>query len=130
MTSAKAASTDAPAGVVSLDAERVRRHMEGFDRFAEAMEGTLAWFITMQQQVEQLQQQFGLQAITVLEGHEETRINYPVLEYPVKVKSFNLDKTPDVGGTLLGIKGQYLLFDTGVINIRKYGGYHLTLSLE
>ncbi|MEE9397603.1 MAG: DUF2797 domain-containing protein, partial [Methylococcales bacterium] len=29
-------------------------------------------------------------------------------------------------GTLMGIKGQYLIFDTGVINIRKYGGYSLT----
>ena len=43
------------------------------------------------------------------------------------MKSFNLDKTPEVGGTLQGIKGQYLIFDTGVINVRKYGGYHLTL---
>jgi hypothetical protein len=34
-----------------------------------------------------------------------------------------------VGGTLMGIKGQYLIFDTGVINIRKYGGYSLSLSL-
>ena len=31
-------------------------------------------------------------------------------------------------GTLLGIKGQYLIFDTGVINLRKYGGYDLTLK--
>jgi hypothetical protein len=28
----------------------------------------------------------------------------------------------------MGIKGQYLIFDTGVINMRKYGGY--TLSLQ
>jgi hypothetical protein len=46
------------------------------------------------------------------------------------VKSFNLDKTPSVGGTLMGIKGQYLIFDTGVINMRKYGGYQLSLTLN
>lgn len=77
-----------------------------------------------------LQQQHGLQAISVLEQAPETRISYPVLEYPEKVKSFNLDKTPGVGGTLMGIKGQYLIFDSGVINMRKYGGYHLTLTLH
>jgi hypothetical protein len=80
--------------------------------------------------IEALQQQFGLQAITVLAGEPETRISYPVMEYPVKVKSFNLDKTPRVGGTLLGIKGQYLIFDTGVINIRKYGGYQLSITVN
>lgn len=77
-----------------------------------------------------LQQQHGLQAIAVLEQAPETTISYPVLEYPEKVKSFNLDKTPGVGGTLMGIKGQYLIFDSGVINMRKYGGYHLTLTLH
>lgn len=77
-----------------------------------------------------LQQQYGLQAVTVLEDEPETRITYPVLEYPAKVKSFNLDKTPSVGGTLMGIKGQYLIFDTGVINMRKYGGYQLTATLN
>lgn len=80
--------------------------------------------------IEDLQRSRGLQAITVLEGEAETRIRYPVLEYPEKVKSFNLDKTPSVGGTLVGIKGQYLIFDTGVINIRKFGGYQLSMSLN
>jgi len=80
--------------------------------------------------IEQLRQQQGLQAITVLEGEPQTCISYPVLEYPVKVKSFNLDKTPGVRGTLMGIKGQYLIFDTGVINMRKYGGYQLSLTLN
>ena len=77
-----------------------------------------------------LQQSQGLQAITVLEAEPETRISYPVMEYPTKVKSFNLHKTPSVEGTLTGIKGQYLIFDTGVINIRKYGGYQLSLTLN
>ncbi|MEP1472423.1 MAG: DUF2797 domain-containing protein [Halieaceae bacterium] len=78
-------------------------------------------------EISALQTAHGLQAITVLDGQEETHIRFPVLEYPTKVKSFNLDKTPTIEGTLMGIKGQYLIFDTGVINIRKYGGYHLSL---
>ena len=44
--------------------------------------------------------------------------------------AFNLDKTPVVGGTLMGIKGQYLIFDGGVINMRKYGGYQVAVSLQ
>ena len=79
-------------------------------------------------EIDEVRQQFGLQAITVLEEQPQTLIQYPVLQYPVKVKSFNLDKTPVVGGTLLGIKGQYLIFDAGVINMRKYGGYQLSLT--
>jgi hypothetical protein len=56
------------------------------------------------------------------------RMKYPVLEYPQKITSFNLDKNPIVEGTLQGIKGQYLIFDTGVINMRKYAGYLVELS--
>ncbi|MGB1141023.1 MAG: DUF2797 domain-containing protein [Halioglobus sp.] len=74
-----------------------------------------------------LWQEHGLQSVTELPDEDDIHIRYPVLEYPQKVKSFNLDKTPEVGGTLQGIKGQYLIFDTGVINIRKYGGYNLSL---
>ncbi|MCB1689145.1 MAG: DUF2797 domain-containing protein [Halioglobus sp.] len=70
----------------------------------------------------------GLQAITELPNETDVVISYPVLEYPAKVKSLNLDKTPVIGGTLIGIKGQYLMFDTGVINMRKYGGYNVSLQ--
>ena len=57
-----------------------------------------------------------------------TSIEFPVEEYPVKVTSFNFDKEPVVSGTLAGIKGQYLLFQGGgVINIRKFGGYKISL---
>ena len=75
-----------------------------------------------------LQERFGLQAIQALVDETALEINYPVLEYPVKVSSFNLDKVPVAGGQLMGVKGQYLIFDGGVINMRKYGGYHLSLS--
>lgn len=58
------------------------------------------------------------------------RFEYPVLEYPDKIKSLGFDKTPLIEGTLLGIKGQYLIFDNGVINIRKHGGYRVSLEYE
>ena len=59
------------------------------------------------------------------EKEKIVNINYPVLEYPSKITSFNFDKNPIVEGTLQGIKGQYLLLDTGVINMRKFAGYLL-----
>lgn len=66
--------------------------------------------------------------IEIILESQPISIEYPVLEYPKKVISLSLDKTPEVSGVLLGIKGQYLLLDTGVINIRKFGGYHVTFS--
>ena len=60
----------------------------------------------------------------------ETNISYPVLAYPAKVSAHNFDKNPVVEGRLLGIKGQYLIFDTGVLNIRKFGGYHIAVEIE
>ncbi|KTS93673.1 DUF2797 domain-containing protein [Pseudomonas parafulva] len=75
----------------------------------------------------QLQARFGLQAIQPLTDAEVVHMIYPVQAYPTKVVSFNLDKNPVVEGTLLGIKGQYLIFDTGVINIRKYTAYQLAV---
>jgi hypothetical protein len=58
------------------------------------------------------------------ENDQILELSYPVLEYPVKIKSLNFDKDPVVSGKLNGIKGQYLLFDENrVINIRKFGGY-------
>ena len=62
------------------------------------------------------------------ESQKIVTINYPVLEYPKKIVSFNLDKDPLVEGTLMGIKGQYLILDTGVINLRKYAGYLLEFN--
>lgn len=54
---------------------------------------------------------------------------YPVENYPLKVTSVNLAKTPDFSGTLVGIRGQYLLFDnSGVLNVRSHEGYVVGLS--
>ena len=74
-----------------------------------------------------LQDRFGLQAIQPLTDVAPIEIRYPVEAYPSKIVSFNLDKNPVAEGTLLGIKGQYLIFDTGVINIRKYTAYQLAV---
>ena len=75
-----------------------------------------------------LQQRYGLQAIQPVADAEVVEIRYPVEAYPTKVVSLDLDKTPVVEGTLLGIKGQYLILDTGVINIRKFTAYQVAAS--
>ena len=75
----------------------------------------------------ELQQRFGIQAVQPLSDQSVVDIAYPIEAYPAKINSFNLDKAPIAEGTLLGIKGQYLMFDTGVINIRKYTSYQLAI---
>ena len=59
---------------------------------------------------------------------EKIDISYPVLKYPTKIISLNFDKTPVISGILQGIKGQYLLLDGGVLNLRKFSSYHLALN--
>lgn len=60
------------------------------------------------------------------EDDEIWEINYPVLEFPDKVKSLKLDKEPIIEGTLKGIKGQYIILDDNrVMNIRSHEGYHV-----
>jgi hypothetical protein len=55
---------------------------------------------------------------------------FPVLHYPFKSKSLKFRYYPLVQGVLQGIKGQYLLLDTGVLNLRKFGGYEIMFGEE
>lgn len=59
---------------------------------------------------------------------EVYEFNFPVESYPTKVSAFNFDKEKRIEAVLMGIKGQYLIFDTGVINIRKFQGYEVKLE--
>lgn len=79
--------------------------------------------------LDSLQSDFGLQSITDLSDENETHeFTYPVLQYPTRITSLNAEKTPILEGVLMGIKGQYWMLDTGVINIRTYTGYQATLT--
>lgn len=71
---------------------------------------------------------YGPDAVTKL---NETMVNlhFPVTRYLEKISSFNFDKTPTVGGKLIGIKGQYLIFENGVINLRKFTSYHIDMKV-
>ena len=64
-----------------------------------------------------------------IDDNEIVDINYPVLQYPEKVKSLSFDKEQKITGKLIGIKGQYLIFeDNQVINIRKHNGYKVEIE--
>ncbi len=66
-----------------------------------------------------------------LDDKEETHLEFPVLQYPEKVKSLNLDKTPSYKGVLKGIKGQYLIFeDNTVFNVRGSEGYYVGVNIN
>ena len=72
---------------------------------------------------------YGFQALQSIDDVDVLTINYPVQTYPEKVSTHNFDKEPVVEGLLQGIKGQYLILDTGVINIRKFTAYDVAFSL-
>jgi hypothetical protein len=65
-----------------------------------------------------------------LEKNDLYEMKYPVLEYPTKINSLSLDKTPNFKGKLTGIKGQYLIFEDGtVFNIRSNEGYVVSIQV-
>jgi len=67
----------------------------------------------------------------VLADNTVTEIKYPVLEYPVKVKSLKLEKTNCIEAVLKGIKGQYLLLENNqVFNVRSHEGFIADFSYE
>ncbi len=74
-------------------------------------------------------ERFGIQAIQPILDAEVQTFCYPMTNYPAKVTSLNFDKTPTLGGTLTGIKGQYLVFDTGVINLRRFTSYEVEVTV-
>ena len=65
-----------------------------------------------------------------LNAHKVWELHYPVLQYPSKVASLNLDKSPFYEGKLVGVKGQYLIFeDQTVFNVRTYEGYAVKIEV-
>ncbi len=66
-----------------------------------------------------------------IETNTETNLEFPVIKYPIKPTSLNLEKTKHFSGKLMGIKGQYLIFDDNtVFNIRGNEGLVVTISIN
>ncbi|PKR81517.1 DUF2797 domain-containing protein [Brumimicrobium salinarum] len=69
----------------------------------------------------------------ITDDDEPIDLSYPVMEYPQKINSINLDKSPTISGQLKGIKGQYIILDNNrVMNIRRHTSYQVefTHSIE
>ncbi len=79
-------------------------------------------------ELKDLQSQYGIQAIQLIPHASNYTVIYPVSTYPETVRSLSFDKADQVSGVLQGIKGQYLMLDTGVINIRRFTGYEVTVE--
>lgn len=82
-----------------------------------------------EQSLTQISVETSNEVLTVLEQETVRSFAYPVLQYPLRVTALNIEKTPRVEGTLLGIKGQYLILDSGVLNVRKFTGYQVMVSV-
>lgn len=69
-------------------------------------------------------------AVEILQNQSVVSIEYPVLSYLEKITALNIEKTPEISGMLMGIKGQYLILDTGVMNIRNLTGYVVSINIH
>ena len=65
----------------------------------------------------------------LLKDEKLIELKYPVIQNLDKIKSFNIEKFKSIDKKLIGIKGQYLMFeDNHVLNVRKYTGYNFSIS--
>ncbi|MDT7830833.1 DUF2797 domain-containing protein [Flavobacteriaceae bacterium S356] len=66
-----------------------------------------------------------------IENNTETQLHFPVKQYPEKPKSLNIKKTGSYSGKLVGIKGQYLIFeDNTVFNVRANEGLVVGIKID
>ncbi len=115
------------AGLIEID---LKKHMSDKTSWQKMLKNQVDYSIDLKEEKDKV---VGLLrsdlAKYIIEDKDVLEIKYPVNKYPEKVKSINLEKVQSYTGKLVGIKGQYLIFDEGsVINIRKYNGYKVSLS--
>ena len=82
---------------------------------------------TFKSEISEIKERYNPFGVNILNGIEAVSISYPVITYPEKISSYNLDKDSVIEDKLVGIKGQYLIFEDGVINLRKFSGYEVEL---
>ena len=75
-----------------------------------------------------LQSQYPDEEIIPLVSSDIWQFDYPSIQWPEKIKTFNLEKQSVVEGKLLAIKGQYLILDSGCFNVRKHTSFDVSVS--
>jgi hypothetical protein len=109
----------------------LKKHFTDRTNWQAMLKNEVAENIDLQEEKKKVRQLLPLELQKYLtETNEVTSIEYPVSEFPEKVKSIGFDKNPNIKGILKGIKGQYLIFaDNTVLNIRKHNGYFLEIEI-
>ncbi len=115
------------AGLIEID---LKKYMSDKTSWQKMLKNEINFNINLLEEKNKTKKILRSDLIKYISADDETsEFNYPVEKYPVKVKSINLEKEKVFTGILSGIKGQYLIFESGhVINIRKYNGYKVSLS--
>jgi Protein of unknown function (DUF2797) len=67
--------------------------------------------------------------ITLFESPVLMDIHFDIPSEPLKYKSINLDKNPEISGIITGIKGQYIFLGENVFNMRRHEGYLVDIEL-
>jgi hypothetical protein len=110
------------------DKTQWRQMLQSEDRHIDLIEARDKVMADVKQDLDTVIHRFGVQAIQPIVDAEVQTFVYPVRQYPTRVVSLSLDKTREISGKLLGIKGQYLIFDIGVINLRKFTSYEVEFT--
>jgi hypothetical protein len=112
------------AGLIEVDLKRAFADKTNWRAMLKNVEPDVDLLRTARQQVDDTLRTDLSEHLQAAE--EPLVIDYPVLAYPPKVTSINLQKTPQVSGVLVGVKGQYLLWEDGrVLNVRNHSGFHV-----
>ncbi len=107
-----------------------RKMLRGVPEELDLAHNRDALFNACEKEIDELIAENDADAVTALHSETPTSIEFPVNTYPKKVSSLSFDKMPEIEGQLKGIKGQYLILDSGVLNIRKFGGYRVQLQVD
>lgn len=65
----------------------------------------------------------------VLEDRKSVHIRFPLNQPPGKIKAVGFDSEDSIRAVLRGIKGQYLVFDDFVFNVRAHSGYQVMMTV-
>jgi len=79
-------------------------------------------------EIEEIGTRFGADSVRPLYADEVRHLEYPVLAYPDRIRPLSFDRSPAIAGRLEGIKGQYLILDSGVLNVRKFRSYVVSVD--